>query len=849
MQFTTDGWITSPNGMEVEGSLADDRLSTLLPADWKPNSTNAATATPSLAKGKLLPLDARMARIRDDITKRFRNLAPGVFMQIDKPFYLTGDRLWLSAYLFDAPSHRLPIGETALQIDLLSPSGKLVQHQWLHVTDGRATGDFRLSDSLVSGTYRIRAYTDEDDAHYRPAFERTIALYNLTRGSSSGAVTDTSQKLLDVQLLPEGGRWVAGLPSRLGIKAIGPDGRGRPISGRIIDSAGTELIRFASNRLGMGSLTMTPQSSRKYYAEVIDNGHNQLVALPTVESQDLVLAVDAISDSTQLIIQIAGTNGPAADPVYILIQQRGQIVGQQKIQLQNGQARLTLPIATLPSGLNQITLYNGIAQPQAERLVFIPERLPPVSVLLTPNKTRYQPREQAVLNINLNDDGQPAVATLSASVTDAEQMPNDTAAATIQTHLLLTDELRGQVEEPNYYLNDNKPETRRALDDLLLTQGWRRVSGTPDTDLLGCVSVMGRILNAKNEPLPGAQIVLASTIPNRSFVRSAGADERGRFRLAGLPIADTTQLMVQLTDRQFKDIPAKDARIVLEQAGNNWEQDSLNRQPNWAALKAQLDAAKVRQEADPDLYRDKTVKVLKEVIVRARKPDERPEDIRRMSLHSNADATLIIEENGPRFANLYEMIRGRFAGVTVNQLTTTSSAGGYSVIIRGIGTLKGGTAPLFLMDGMPIQEDDMGTALLSFSPGDIERVELLKNGGTAGIYGVRGGNGVIAFYSKRFRPGQTDTKPKASMTPLQMIGYPSVQREFYVPRYEGQPDESARIDRRDVLYWKPLMQTDANGQTRMIFPLSDVVKTLRVTVQGVTTDGRPVVGVRLMRVQ
>ena len=51
------------------------------------------------------------------------------------------------------------------------------------------------------------------------------------------------------------------------------------------------------------------------------------------------------------------------------------------------------------------------------------------------------------------------------------------------------------------------------------------------------------------------------------------------------------------------------------------------------------------------------------------------------------------------------------------------------------------------MDGMAIQDPD-GTALLNFSPGDIERVELLKNGGTAGIYGVRGGSGVIAFYTK-----------------------------------------------------------------------------------------------------
>ena len=90
------------------------------------------------------------------------------------------------------------------------------------------------------------------------------------------------------------------------------------------------------------------------------------------------------------------------------------------------------------------------------------------------------------------------------------------------------------------------------------------------------------------------------------------------------------------------------------------------------------------------------------------------------------------------------------------------------------------------------------------------------------------------------------------MTALQLIGYPSVQREFYVPRYDTESQPVAlndRIDRRDVLYWKPLMQTDGQGHSQVQFPLSDVVRTLRVTVQGISMDGRPVVGVKLIKVQ
>jgi TonB-dependent SusC/RagA subfamily outer membrane receptor len=849
MQLTTDGIITMPFGAEIQGSLADDRLSTMLPADWQPTKTeaNPAVNTPVAMRGKLLPPDARSGRIATAFAEKFKALAPVVFVHTDKPFYATGDRLWLSAYLLDAATNRRPLGETAMHADLMTSTGKLVQHQWLKVTDGRATGNFRLSDSLASGTYRLRAYTDEDDGQHRPAFERTIAVYNLIQGATPKMVADTNQLMVDIQVLPEGGRWVVGLPSRLGIKVVMPNGHGISGSGRIITKEGAEITRFTTNRFGMGSVVLTPEAGRAYYAEILCANRQQVVPLPATESEGLLLSADAVSDTNQLKLRILGVNRPAVDSVYVLIQQQGRLVEQLKILLQNGVAQVSLPTTLLPAGLNQITLYDASARPQAERLFFLPERQPPVRVIIGFNKARYQPRERAIMSVNLNDDGLPAVAVLSASIADAAQVPADTAAATVHTHLLLTGELRGRVEQPNYYVQTNSPETRRALDDLLLTQGWRRVSGTPSTELLGGVSLMGRVLNAKNQPIPGAQVVVASTAANQSFVRSAGANEKGRFRLAGLDVADTLQLMVQLANRELKDIPATEAHIVLERPDTNWKTDTTQAVPNWAALRAQLDAAKSRQEGDAELYRDKTVKLLKAVTVRARKLDERPEDIKRMSLHGSADATLTFDDKSPRFPNLYEMIRGRVAGVTVGQAVT----GGYSVLIRGVNSFYSSTQPLFLMDGMPIQDTE-GTALLAFNPGDIERIEVLKNAGTSAIYGVRGGNGVIAFYTRRFRPDQQKNEAKKGMVPLQLIGYPSVQREFYVPRYDAEthsPALSDRVDRRDVLYWKPLMQTDNEGRSQLMFPLSDVVRMVRVTIQGITNSGRPVVGVALIQVQ
>uniref|UniRef100_UPI003B3A1F35 carboxypeptidase-like regulatory domain-containing protein n=1 Tax=Spirosoma sp. TaxID=1899569 RepID=UPI003B3A1F35 len=269
LQFTVDGTITMAEGMEIQGSLADDRLSRLLPADWSPNPTDAdaTTTSPIATQGKFLPADARLGRIASAFKDKFQALAPVLFLHTDKPFYATGDRLWLSAYLLDANTNRRPLGETAIHVDVVTTSGKLVQHQWLRVEDGRAVGNFRLSDSLASGTYQLRAYTDEDDGQKRPAFERSISVYNILQPPAVSK-TDTTQKLADIQLLPEGGRWVAGLPARLGIKIVGSDGHGLSASGRIVDHAGTVVCPFTTNFLGMGSVTLTPQDGRTYYAEI-----------------------------------------------------------------------------------------------------------------------------------------------------------------------------------------------------------------------------------------------------------------------------------------------------------------------------------------------------------------------------------------------------------------------------------------------------------------------------------------------------------------------------------------------------------------------------------------------------
>jgi TonB-dependent SusC/RagA subfamily outer membrane receptor len=77
--------------------------------------------------------------------------------------------------------------------------------------------------------------------------------------------------------------------------------------------------------------------------------------------------------------------------------------------------------------------------------------------------------------------------------------------------------------------------------------------------------------------------------------------------------------------------------------------------------------------------------------------------------------------------------------------------GSLALEIRGPSSFYGTSAPLFVIDGVPMQPGP-GGALLGVNPHDIESIKVLKNPADIGIYGVRGGNGVVVITTKR--PGR-----------------------------------------------------------------------------------------------
>lgn len=99
-----------------------------------------------------------------------------------------------------------------------------------------------------------------------------------------------------------------------------------------------------------------------------------------------------------------------------------------------------------------------------------------------------------------------------------------------------------------------------------------------------------------------------------------------------------------------------------------------------------------------------------------------------------------------------EALAGRVAGVQV-----TSSEGqpgsNIDIVIRGIGSITQNTGPLYVIDGMPVENPNDGSAaanpINALDPADIESIDILKDASATAIYGARGGNGVVIVTTKR----------------------------------------------------------------------------------------------------
>ncbi len=666
---------------------------------------------------------------------------------------------------------------------------------------------------------------------------------------------------IDLQFFPEGGNMVEGVRCCMAFKALNEFGKPADIQGYIFDETLTKITDFNSYKLGMGVFELLPQPGRHYYAMVTKPGISKPFELPDPVTKGYSLKVTKVNNKYNVVF-----NSPIAETVHLIVQCGNSIVFSKSTNAALGINEINFSADKFPAGIGTVTLFDYNEIPRCERLVFFNynKRL---KIILKFDQEKYGPREKVKLHIRTFDgDSLPISANLSLSVVNDQLYTfADDKQHNITSWLLAGSDLKGKIEEPDFYFKTDEPKAEQALDYLLLTQGWRRYKWTDIVDVnyktsffaekIGCIN--GRILN-KNTGQPVKAEVTIVELQNRKRSLRVTTGPNGIFKFFDADASSPLQLLACA-----EKINPADLIIQVDQLNevtNN--QNSTVQQGLVIPEIIKVQAIQPGEKKDKIVaIREKREKPVKGLNAEAEnnpiKDDNNNvvliEDVKKLDevvvigygTQKKSDLTgAVVSVKGENLSNIpadiNQALQGRAAGVSI--INSNAEPGAAAQIrIRGVSGTNNSN-PLYVIDGVIFDPNIAGySSPLQYTVlQNIESVEILKDASATAIYGSRGSNGVISITTKK-RMGSNGSikmpfKAKYTgllITPRQL----SVTKEFYYPVYDKEETPEIRDDFRSTIYWNPNINTNNNGQATVEFYNSDEITTFRAITEGIGING------------
>lgn len=416
-----------------------------------------------------------------------------VYVQTDNNCYFVGDTLWYKAFVLRADDNKPTNMSKLLYVELLSPDGVVVERQRVVVSNkGVTCGQFALQDSLYSGYYEIRAYTrwmlnfnvthrnyTLDDKHlfynnnmahdffreWNGLYSRVLPIFSKPKqkgnydgkymyGRPKQEVEFVDKPKLKVIFYPEGGTLLEGVQNRVAFDISDNDGQALQISGSLDD--GTKL---QPAYMGRGTFLVTPNGQKATFRW---NNKEWTFKLPKSHAEGVALVLDkGKAKWTSRGVSVAAYAVMCRGKLYLFER--------------TSSTSASLAMDKLPSGVNELMLLDADAKVLASRLFFVNHDDKVKNVSVKTDKMEYKPFEPISLEVKGAEPKMP----FAISVRDARTDDTSFDDGNMMTEMLLCSDLKGFVASPAYYFESNDEAHRKALDNLLMVQGWRRYKRVP----------------------------------------------------------------------------------------------------------------------------------------------------------------------------------------------------------------------------------------------------------------------------------------------------------------------------------------------------------------------------------
>ncbi|GMV42422.1 MAG: hypothetical protein AMXMBFR64_41380 [Myxococcales bacterium] len=397
---------------------------------------------------------------------------------------------------------------------------------------------------------------------------------------TDGGVVETATKTLpiltqavDLQLFPEGGDLITGLPCRVYFEGRQPNGKPADLDGIVADSAGREVARFQSGHDGRGVFSLVPSPDETYELQILrPNGIKKTWTLPKATAGAVIRALDPVTEAGGAVRLELGSS--AALGAVVTLSRREVEVARVTVDLRAGETKpVSLTPAESADGVLVATVWDGNGRPLAERLVF----RKPTSALeltVTADRDRYVPGADVELTVTATQGGKPVEAVVGLTVTDdtvLEMVDKRDQAPRLPVMVFLEPEVR-ELADAHVYLDPANPEAAVAVDLLLGTQGWRRFAfAGPDAFVATHGDAARRVLALREQPAISRFGAVATGAPDMLFpaaVPAMAPEDDGAPADASEPEAPAEPEVAEdaAGDRDAKELPAKEEVAKIDAA-------------------------------------------------------------------------------------------------------------------------------------------------------------------------------------------------------------------------------------------------------------------------------------------
>ncbi len=650
-------------------------------------------------------------------------------------------------------------------------------------------------------------------------------------------------KNIKLTFFPEGGELIKGYENNCAFKAIDEFGKPADIEGKIYDKGNNEICSFKSYHQGMGAFRFKPGNSI-YYAKINrPAGIEEKYYLPGPQKKGYLLNIKKQTKEA-VIMRIVN---PRNEELTLIGQIRGNIVYSKPLLLKNGENDIQIATSEFPSGILQLTLFDNYDIPRCERLVFV-NKDKELKIKVTPSKKEYQPREKVELRIETFDkDSIPVPARVSLAVVNDKVISfADDKQDNILSYLLMTSDLKGNIEEPMFYFDKEEPKADTALDYLLMTHGWRRftweeiISEDYEVKYFAekSTSVSGTVIDKSSHmPLQAIVTLLEITGEQRAAQVSTLAD--GKFLFQNVDPSATKKLIVRAPG-----VRAGHIEIQIDKPGfmpnTDFQPGNATDELIPVVIKQKIDEVpqnsnqennNVSEEQNFDAFLAPDVAGLEEIVVVG------------YGVQKKSDLTAaisVVNQEDINTGNIEQLLSGKIAGADIIDYAPGTGEAA-NIRIRGTNSIAS-NEPLFIIDGVPVSSlpDSKLSPIGHLNADEIESIEILKDASATAIYGANGASGVIVINTKKkdeyFKQYTKYPRKRYSVIDVPMKSFSRV-REFYSPVYNKTKHNEERTDFRPTIYWNPDIKIDKNGSTTVSFYNSDEITTFRAIAEGIGAKG------------